>query len=140
MFTQEPIRTPGGGLTMPPLPPEALTREASDDRLNYVSARAELILVNWVDRLAVFGVSAPMDIDRFERATMSLWRLTAIRKSINALQDSPGSPPDPSLFPSLPTAPFSGSSAGILPASPSPRSALATPHMQNPQPHPPLPP
>ena len=115
MYTQEPVRTPGGGLTMPPLPPEACTTEASLDRLNYVSARAELILVQWVDRLAVFGISAGHDLDNFACATKFLWRLTAIRKSINALaDDTPAGPDDPAPFPPFPT---DDRSAGILPAS-----------------------
>ena len=117
LYSQEPIRTPGGGLTMPPLPEDACTREASLKRLSYVAARAEIILVDWIDRLAVFGVSASFDMDRFERATMALWRLTAIRKSLNALEDNPNATIPPGFEPEVHSILASVSSAGILPAS-----------------------
>ena len=99
----QPVPTPGGGLVMPPMDRSARTREASYQRLNYANARLELILVEWVDRLAVDGVAGfPSDLDRFERAAHILYRLTGIRKSINALEDNPtgsadvssASPPD----------------------------------------------
>ena len=93
--SQEPIRTPGGGLTMPPLPLEAVTDEAELDRFRHASARAQIILVDWFDRQSVFGVSASFDIDRFERAVMALWRLTAIAKSVKAFKTDPNQTPAP---------------------------------------------
>ena len=92
LYTAEPIRAPGGALIMPDLPPEARTRQARLERLKESSSWAEIILLDWFKRLAVFGVSAGFDIDRFERATQSLWRLTAVAKSIFALEDNPNRP------------------------------------------------
>ena len=120
IYSQEPVRTPGGGLTMPPMPSEALTAEAELDRLRRASARAQTILVDWFDRLSVFGVSAQFDIDRFERAVQALWRLTAIAKSIKALVADPSQSLPPELEPNL-NAALSDidaiSSAGVPPAS-----------------------
>ena len=107
LHDREPIRTPGGGLIMPDLPPEAHAKSAHQDRLNDSAAWAELVLQDWFKRLAVFGVSAQFDIDRFERATQALWRLTAVAKSVFAFDDTTN----------LPAPPDSLSSAGILPAS-----------------------
>ena len=92
LYTEEPIRTPGGGLIMPDLPPEARERKAKLARLSESSSWAEIVLLDWFKRIAVFGVSASFDIERFERATQSLWRLTAIAKSIFALEDNPNRP------------------------------------------------
>ena len=94
LYDREPIRTPGGGLIMPDLPPEAHAKQAHKDRLNDSAAWAELVLQDWFKRIAVFGVSAQFDIDRFERATQALWRLTAVAKSVFAFDESnPGIPP-----------------------------------------------
>ena len=120
LYSEEPIRTPGGGLIMPDLPPEALARKAKLARLTESSSWAEIVLQDWFRRLAVFGVSASFDIDRFERATMVLWRLTAVAKSIFALEDNPNTPIPPSLEPAVNTLvsdASSLSSAGFQPAS-----------------------
>ena len=97
LYSEEPIHAPGGALIMPDLPPEARTRQARLARLKESSSWAEIILLDWFKRLAVFGVSAGFDIDRFERATQSLWRLTAIAKSIEALENNPNAPISPAL-------------------------------------------
>ena len=97
LYTEEPIRTPGGGLIMPDLPPEARERKAKLARLSESSSWAEIVLLDWFKRIAVFGVSASFDIERFERATQSLWRLTAVAKSIFALEDNPNRPISPAL-------------------------------------------
>ena len=90
-----PERHPGGAMSMPPIPREARTRAASYERQNYIVCRCELILVDWIDRFAVNGVTAQFDLDRFERATMILWRLTSIRKSLDAKAADPNSPDAP---------------------------------------------
>ena len=97
LYSQEPIRTPGGGLIMPDLPHEARERKAKLARLSESSSWAEIVLLDWFKRIAVFGVSASFDIERFERATQSLWRLTAVAKSIFALEDNPTRPISPAL-------------------------------------------
>ena len=99
--SMEPIRTHGGGLIMPDLPPAALTKNAHKERLNASASWAELVLVDWFKRIAVFGVSAQFDIDRFERATQALWRLTAVAKSVAAFDDTTNlpAPPDSPLGP-----------------------------------------
>ena len=101
LYSQEPIRTPGGGLIMPDLPPEARERKAKLARLSESSSWAEIVLLDWFKRIAVFGVSASFDIERFERATQSLWRLTAVAKSIFALEDNPNIPIPTTLEPEV---------------------------------------
>ena len=135
IYSQEPVRTPGGGLVMPPLPPEALTDEAELDRFRHASARAQIILVDWLDRQAVFGVSAGFDIDRYERAVQSLWRLTAIAKSLKSLADDPlgaraSTPADPTSNQSATASTISLGSRTASSASPlpDPNPATATTH------------
>ena len=127
LYDREPIRTPGGGLIMPDLPPEAHAKQAHKDRLNDSAAWAELVLQDWFKRIAVFSVSAQFDIDRFERATQALWRLTAVAKSVFAFDESnPGTPPASSLGPRTST------SASPSPVS-SPDHDQENPSSQGPQ-------
>ena len=117
-----PERHPGGLYAMPPIPREARTREASYERLSYVACRSELVLVDWIDRLAVTGVASHHDIDTFERATMILWRLTAIRKSLDARSQNPNAPDIPQLEAELSTGSADVSSAPPLADQPAPPS------------------
>ena len=78
-------RVPGGPICMHPLPDSDLTDAAAYDRLNRTTARKEKVLLDFVDHLAVCGIVSPHDLDNFERASLVLWRLTAVRKSLLAI-------------------------------------------------------
>ena len=123
LYTEEPIRTPGGGLIMPDLPPEARERKAKLARLSESSSWAEIVLLDWFKRIAVFGVSASFDIERFERATQSLWRLTAVAKSIFALEDNPNRTISPALESEVDDLLKSSATFQPAPDSPSPQTA-----------------
>ena len=114
----EPVRTSGGGLIMPDLPSAALTLDSHKERLNASSSWAELVLVDWFKRIAVFGVSASFDIERFERATQALARLTAVAKSVLTLDRIPGTADGPSA-PTFPeTALETPTSTPAIPSTP----------------------
>ena len=127
-------RVPGGPICMHPLPDSDLTDAAAYDRLNRTTARKEKVLLDFVDHLAVCGIVSPHDLDNFERASLVLWRLTAVRKSLLAIHaqlDRPNPAPNNPrpLAPALQAAeealndvPFPDP-AGIESASPAPDPA-----------------
>lgn len=90
----------------PPLDTASLTSEAAYDRLNRIAARKEMALLTYVDHLAVNGIISQYHLDLFERSSLILWRMTAVRKSLVAIEsmfkNSPKTPtPDKPVTPEI---------------------------------------
>ena len=84
----------------PPSRPSLSTspdRAARLQRMDSVLARLEIMLDDFSRRLAAQVLPPELFLDRFERATQALWRLTAVHKSLETLSANPLATVPPSL-------------------------------------------